>query len=100
MILRIERGYEEANLPPKNFEFEIRVETDQRQIFRQIQKKLQAYKDERKGPTVLVIQSLIGNHKFFCIIRYHFQNRNNQVIFFISKYHRYPSSNLGHSRYQ
>ncbi|XP_065212426.1 DNA polymerase epsilon catalytic subunit 1 [Planococcus citri] len=59
---KIERGHEEANLPPKNFEFEVRVETDQRQIFRQIQKKLQAYRDERKGPTILVIQSLIDTN--------------------------------------
>lgn len=59
---RIERGHEEANLPPKEFEFEVRVETDERQIFRQIQKKLQAYREERKGPTILIIQSLIGTY--------------------------------------
>lgn len=71
LLCRMERGHEEGNLPPKNFEFEVRVETDQRQIFRQIQKKLQAYRDERKGPTVLIIQSLIGNH-FTLLLKHNF----------------------------
>ena len=37
----------------------IRVETDMRQVYRQIGRVLSAYKDERKGPTVIAVQSLM-----------------------------------------
>nr|CAD7454365.1 unnamed protein product [Timema tahoe] len=40
-------------LPPVELTFEIRVETDPRQVHRLIQRALQDYKDEKKGPTLL-----------------------------------------------
>ncbi|XP_059098833.1 DNA polymerase epsilon catalytic subunit A-like [Tigriopus californicus] len=47
-------------LPESDFAFEVRVETDIRQVFRQIQKLLTAFKDEKRGPTVVMVQSLFN----------------------------------------
>lgn len=55
---KISRGHDEATLPQKDFNFEIRVETDVKQVYRLIQNALQAYRDEKKGPSLLAIQSI------------------------------------------
>lgn len=60
LIHRIKRGKSEDSLPPKNLKFEVRVETDARQVYRLIQRALQDYKDEKRGPTLLSIQSPLG----------------------------------------
>jgi DNA polymerase epsilon subunit 1 len=39
-----------------NYTFDVRVETDLRQVCRQIQKLLQAFKEEKRGPTVIATQ--------------------------------------------
>lgn len=44
-------------LPPEGITFEIRVETDLNQVYKLLQKSLQMYKDEKKGPTLLAVQS-------------------------------------------
>jgi len=62
-VLRISRGHDESNIPPSDITFEVRVETEERQVYRQIQRTLQSYRDEKRGPTMLVIQSPIGNKK-------------------------------------
>jgi len=59
-VLRISRGHRESNIPPSDVTFEVRVETEERQVYRQIQRTLQSYRDEKRGPTMLVIQSPIG----------------------------------------
>ena len=46
-------------LPEESYTFEVRVETDLRQVFRQMGRVLTAYKDERRGPTVIAVQSLM-----------------------------------------
>nr|CAD7428081.1 unnamed protein product [Timema monikensis] len=56
---KISRGKSEDLLPPGELTFEIRVETDPRQVHRLIQRALQDYKDEKKGPTLLAVQSPI-----------------------------------------
>ncbi|KAF2878625.1 hypothetical protein ILUMI_27547, partial [Ignelater luminosus] len=43
-------------LPPDQISFEIRVETDIGQVHKLLQKHLQAYKDEKRGPTLLALQ--------------------------------------------
>lgn len=60
MLCRLSRGHEESNLPPPDITFEVRIETDERQVYRQIQRVLQGYRDEKKGPTMLIMQSQIG----------------------------------------
>ena len=47
-------------LPPPNHTFEIRVEKDARQVHRGIQRLLSSYKDEKRGPTLIAVQSPMG----------------------------------------
>ncbi|XP_003226860.2 DNA polymerase epsilon catalytic subunit A [Anolis carolinensis] len=44
-------------LPPDKHTFEVQVETDRRAIYRAIHRLLLAYKDERRGPTLIAVQS-------------------------------------------
>ncbi|XP_046479124.1 DNA polymerase epsilon catalytic subunit 1 isoform X1 [Neodiprion pinetum] len=44
---------------PDEIQFNVRVETDLKQVQRLVQSALQAYKNEKKGPTLLAIQSPI-----------------------------------------
>jgi DNA polymerase epsilon subunit 1 len=57
---RIKRGKSEDSLPPQNLTFEVRVEIDARQVYRLIQRALQDYRDEKRGPTLLSVQSPLG----------------------------------------
>ncbi|XP_066147109.1 DNA polymerase epsilon catalytic subunit 1 [Euwallacea fornicatus] len=47
----------EGLLPPEGIQFEVRVETDLKQVYKLLNKALQMYKEEKKGPTLLAIQS-------------------------------------------
>lgn len=60
LYFRILRGHEESNIPPSDITFEVRIETEERQVFRQIQRTLQSYRDEKRGPTMMIIQSALG----------------------------------------
>lgn len=60
MVFRLQRGKDENILPPADLRFEVQVETDFRQACRQLQKALQGYKDEKKGPTLIAVQSCTG----------------------------------------
>ncbi|KAK3734408.1 hypothetical protein QZH41_010067, partial [Actinostola sp. cb2023] len=48
---------EPVSLPPENHTFEVRVDTNPRQTFRAVQRFLHAYKEEKSGPTMILIQS-------------------------------------------
>ncbi|XP_065594891.1 DNA polymerase epsilon catalytic subunit A [Cyrtonyx montezumae] len=52
----LERVGEEL-LPPDKHTFEVRAETDPKAICRAIQRLLLGYKDERRGPTLIAVQS-------------------------------------------
>lgn len=47
-------------------EFEVNVETNFSKVFGEIQKKLEAYRAERRGPTVLIVQSVVGKLITMC----------------------------------
>ncbi len=47
-------------LPPAGHTFDIRVETDSRHVYRGVQRLLSAYKDEKRGPTLVAVQSPQG----------------------------------------
>ena len=51
------KGGTEGKVPEGDYAFEVRVETDLRQVHRQIQRLLTAYREEKRGPTLLVVQS-------------------------------------------
>ncbi|CAB4064926.1 POLE [Lepeophtheirus salmonis] len=46
------------DVPESDYNFEVRIETDVRQINRQITKILQGYRDEKRGPTIILAQSI------------------------------------------
>lgn len=56
-LAKKESGTEEEMLPPEEMQFEVRVETDLNQVYKFLQKALQTYKDEKRGPTFLAVQS-------------------------------------------
>uniref|UniRef100_A0A1B6LUL8 DNA polymerase epsilon catalytic subunit n=1 Tax=Graphocephala atropunctata TaxID=36148 RepID=A0A1B6LUL8_9HEMI len=54
---KLNKGKDANELPETELSFEVRVETEFRQACRQIQRALQAYRDEKKGPTLVAVQS-------------------------------------------
>lgn len=44
-------------LPPRNQDYEVVIETNTKLIQRAVNKLLSQYKDEKRGPTLLVVQS-------------------------------------------
>ncbi|CAG0912824.1 unnamed protein product [Notodromas monacha] len=52
--------YDAAMLPAEGFTFQSEVQTDPAVVFRAIQKLLVAYQGERRGPTLIVLQTKIG----------------------------------------
>ena len=40
-----------------DFAFEVRVEIDLKQVYKSLHKLLSGYKDEKRGPTVVIVQS-------------------------------------------
>ncbi|XP_055381319.1 DNA polymerase epsilon catalytic subunit 1 isoform X2 [Condylostylus longicornis] len=50
-------------LPPDDFQFEIMIEVDIKQVFRHIQKGLSTYKEEKKSPTLICLQTAISLSK-------------------------------------
>ena len=50
---------EGAKLPESDYTFEVKIEIDPRQVYRQIQKALTAYKDEKRGPTLIAVQTFM-----------------------------------------
>nr|XP_022913041.1 DNA polymerase epsilon catalytic subunit A [Onthophagus taurus] len=59
---KLERNVEEDLLPPTNINFEIKIEVDINQVYKQIQKALLAYKEAKMGPTLLAVQSCDDVH--------------------------------------
>ncbi|XP_031567678.1 DNA polymerase epsilon catalytic subunit A-like [Actinia tenebrosa] len=54
---------EPLSLPPENHTFEIRVDTNPRQAYRAVQRLLVGYKEEKSGPTMILVQSAMDlNH--------------------------------------
>ncbi|CAG0909235.1 unnamed protein product, partial [Cyprideis torosa] len=57
----LSRASEAEDVPGEDHNFEVRIETDLRQVFRQIQRLLSAHLDEKRGPGMLVIQASLDN---------------------------------------
>lgn len=53
----------EENAPPEDMSFEVFMEVDSKQVYRHIQRMLTQYKDEKKGPTLLCLQTSIKQSK-------------------------------------
>ncbi|GAA6086212.1 DNA polymerase epsilon catalytic subunit A [Tachysurus ichikawai] len=52
----LEKTSEEL-LPPEKHQFEVRAENDVKAIYRAVQRVLLSYKEERRGPTLIAVQS-------------------------------------------
>lgn len=63
-INRKEKNPDEELLPPEGIIFEVRVESDLKAVYKLLQKTLQVYKDEKKGPTLLAVQSTMDTTDF------------------------------------
>ncbi|XP_067618241.1 DNA polymerase epsilon catalytic subunit 1 [Eurosta solidaginis] len=48
---------EVERLPPEEFNFEVLIEVDVKQIYRHIQRALSSYKEEKRGPSMLYVQT-------------------------------------------
>ena len=53
----IELNETAGKLPDEDYTFEVKIENDAKQVYKQLQKALAAYKDEKRGPTLISIQS-------------------------------------------
>ena len=54
------KGVDESMLPESGYTLEYKVDKDVKQVFRTIQRLLSAYKDEKRGPTYIAVQSTLG----------------------------------------
>lgn len=59
-ILRLNQGQNEKSLPPAELSVEVRVETDLKQAFRAMQRALQSFRDEKRGPSYVALQSTLS----------------------------------------
>lgn len=57
---RLTKGADEDMLPPSGHRLEYKLEKDVHQVYRGIQRMLSAYKDEKRGPTYIAVQSPLG----------------------------------------
>lgn len=56
-VFRINSGTSESQVPPSDMTFEVVFETNVKQIYRLIQRALQDYREDHKGPTFCAVQS-------------------------------------------
>ena len=86
----INKGGTEGKVPEGDYAFEVRVETDLRQVHRQIQRLLTAYREEKRGPTLLVVQSCAD----FQVCWTRFSNQNSAIVLTVNHGLFYPFQTL------
>lgn len=59
LCIRMEKNADDDSLPPDEINFEVKIETSIAQVYKSLQKFLQTYKDEKKGPTLVAVQSTL-----------------------------------------
>ena len=69
-VYRVTKGADEEMLPPGGHRIEYRLEKDVHQVYRGIQRMLSAYKDEKRGPTYIAVQSPHGMNISLPILAY------------------------------
>ena len=67
--LRVSKVDPLCPLPPEEMTFDIRIETQRRVVYRSINRVLTGYKDGHHGPTVVLVQSQIGEYLQMVIIK-------------------------------
>ncbi|XP_065073055.1 DNA polymerase epsilon catalytic subunit 1 [Ochlerotatus camptorhynchus] len=56
-------NFTEENLPSADMDLEAYVEVESKQVYQRLTKALSSYQDEKRGPTILCIQSALGLQK-------------------------------------
>ena len=67
---RVTKGADEEMLPPSGHRLEYKLEKDVHQVYRGIQRMLSAYKDEKRGPTYIAVQSPHGTIYTDCFMQF------------------------------
>ncbi|XP_037953438.1 DNA polymerase epsilon catalytic subunit 1 [Teleopsis dalmanni] len=57
LIKNVKNQAEIEKIPPEDLTFEILIEVDLKQVYRHLQRALSSYKEERRGPTILCMQT-------------------------------------------
>ncbi|XP_052824360.1 DNA polymerase epsilon catalytic subunit A-like [Octopus bimaculoides] len=58
---KVSKGVDEASLPPAGTQnFQVKLDKDINRVYRNVQRILSAYKDEKRGPTFIAIQSSLS----------------------------------------
>lgn len=55
--VKVSKGVDESMLPEAGHKFDYKLEKDVNQVYRTMQRMLSAYKDEKRGPTYIAVQS-------------------------------------------
>ncbi|XP_037818567.1 DNA polymerase epsilon catalytic subunit 1 [Lucilia sericata] len=63
LIKNLQNPEDAEKIPPEDFTFEIFIEVDMKQVYRHIQKALSTYKEEKRGPTIICMQTAIEARK-------------------------------------
>uniref|UniRef100_A0A8D8VQ89 DNA polymerase epsilon catalytic subunit n=3 Tax=Cacopsylla melanoneura TaxID=428564 RepID=A0A8D8VQ89_9HEMI len=58
---KLARGKDPASLPPQDITFEVHFETDVSAVYKRLSRALSAYKEEKRGPTMLCLQTRLDN---------------------------------------
>ncbi|KAI5707044.1 hypothetical protein M8J75_013861 [Diaphorina citri] len=57
---KLARGKEPETLPPDEITFEVHFETDLGAVYKRLSRALSSYKEEKRGPTLLCVQSRVN----------------------------------------
>ena len=89
-------GIEEEFLPAPNPKFEVKIEINDQKVYKSLDKSLSAYKDEKRGATILLLQSNIDEAELkksvpsiddFPIIKINVQEKYENVFSFFEAWH-------------
>jgi Domain of unknown function (DUF1744). len=58
---KLARGKEPDTLPPDEITFEVHFETDLGAVYKRLSRALSSYKEEKRGPTLLCVQSRVNS---------------------------------------
>ncbi|KAK4884405.1 hypothetical protein RN001_000676 [Aquatica leii] len=59
-IVELERNPDESIFAPEDLQITVRIETDVKEVYKLLQKHILAYKDEKKGPSLVAVQAVDG----------------------------------------
>ncbi|XP_005182541.1 DNA polymerase epsilon catalytic subunit 1 [Musca domestica] len=63
LIKNLQSAEDIEKVPAEDFQFEIFIEVDVKQVYRHIQRALTAYKEEKRGPSLICMQTALESRK-------------------------------------